>query len=531
MTPSIRIILGSIIAMMGLLALFLAMITGSVHKELVLENNRAIMQEQIRLKAIDLLEELKSKSQDLGLSLQRNSDFRTALQNKSTPTLITLLNNQFHQYFVTANIIDLRQLVVMDKNFQPIAEATDGALFIFDKMDSFCSATINRAKQRQGRDRLKIFQETCLYNKQALHIVIVPVGGLRIKGFLMIITDPIQNLAAIEASLGLPLKIQSTEANEFYVSENWPSLQNSENTYSAYHTLMSSDNESLLTISINQDLQELSEDLFNARLLIFLFTGAGTLIIVIFSIWLLRKTTLIPLDKLTHKIKQVHQDQSKIGEQLTVEGTKEIRVITRGFNEMSHEMENLYELLENMAYTDSLTKLPNRNLFQNRLQETILNYQSSKEPFALLLLDLDKFKAVNDTHGHHAGDELLKEVSVRLHNTLRNDDIVSFIDNPYIDNTLNDTVARLGGDEFAIICTGTGAVENTPVIAEKIIHALKQPFHICDHDLSVGASIGIALCPVHSEDINALVKHADVAMYLAKNTDRGYCIYEKELDK
>ena len=126
---SFRIILGAIIIMMGVLALILALLSGSIHRDLVLNNQKAMMQEMISISAKERLKDLNQVSQDLGLALQSTSEFKIALKNKNYEKLIKLLNNQFHQYFVTAGVINLQQLILFDRNFSLIMESTDGTVF------------------------------------------------------------------------------------------------------------------------------------------------------------------------------------------------------------------------------------------------------------------------------------------------------------------------------------------------------------------------------------------------------------------
>ncbi|MBF0448149.1 MAG: EAL domain-containing protein [Magnetococcales bacterium] len=161
--------------------------------------------------------------------------------------------------------------------------------------------------------------------------------------------------------------------------------------------------------------------------------------------------------------------------------------------------------LEELAYYDALTQLPNRKLFHIRLNHDVETSKRSKHSLALLFIDLDKFKHVNDTLGHGAGDDLLIQVSERLKKTIRN----------------ADTVARLGGDEFTIILTNVVKEENVSFVCENIIRSLSQPFDLSGQEASIGASIGISMFPQDGQDTETLIKHADIAMYQAKNSGRG----------
>ncbi len=172
------------------------------------------------------------------------------------------------------------------------------------------------------------------------------------------------------------------------------------------------------------------------------------------------------------------------------------------------------EALRHAALHDALTGLPNRTLLQDRLDQAINAARRDGQSLAFLLLDLDRFKEVNDSFGHYHGDLLLRQVGPRLRDALR----------------ASDTVARLGGDEFAALLPATdetGAVG----AAHKILAALDAPFAVEGEQFHVGASVGIALYPQHGDDAPTLLRRADIAMYLGKRGRRGYAVYAPEQDE
>ncbi|MGH7123133.1 MAG: putative bifunctional diguanylate cyclase/phosphodiesterase, partial [Stellaceae bacterium] len=164
---------------------------------------------------------------------------------------------------------------------------------------------------------------------------------------------------------------------------------------------------------------------------------------------------------------------------------------------------------------DSLTGLPNRTLLLQRLEQALQRYQTNpKEPFAVLFIDLDRFKFVNDTLGHQAGDTLLKEMAARLKGVLRASDVVS----------------RLGGDEFVVLLQEAGDMAQVAAVARKLLSAALKPFEILGQECRVTASIGVALFPGDAEDEESLMKNADMAMYLAKEAGKNnYQFYSKEI--
>ncbi len=172
------------------------------------------------------------------------------------------------------------------------------------------------------------------------------------------------------------------------------------------------------------------------------------------------------------------------------------------------------EALEHQALHDALTGLPNRSLLHDRLQQAIEVGRRGEQSMALLMMDLDRFKDVNDTFGHHAGDVLLGAVAVRLRSELR----------------ASDTVARLGGDEFAIVLAGVDGEGGAERAARKLLRALELPFQVEGESLHIGASIGMALFPDHGADGDLLMRHADIAMYVAKRAGSGCSLYSPDED-
>ena len=173
------------------------------------------------------------------------------------------------------------------------------------------------------------------------------------------------------------------------------------------------------------------------------------------------------------------------------------------------------EALAHQALHDSLTGLPNRALLQDRVEQALLAARRHGTSLALLFADLDRFKEVNDTFGHPMGDDLLREVAVRLRMAVR----------------AADTVARLGGDEFAILLPQITDVREAMDVCERIRASLATPVVIGSDTLFVEASVGIALSPDHGNDVDTLMRHADVAMYVAKRADTDCAVYEPGADR
>ncbi len=174
------------------------------------------------------------------------------------------------------------------------------------------------------------------------------------------------------------------------------------------------------------------------------------------------------------------------------------------------------EQVRYMAYYDALTGLPNRLFFKEQLSYLISHANRNKEQLAIMFLDLDRFKNINDTLGHKAGDELLKQTALRLKEALKEQVIV----------------VRMGGDEFIVAFPDLGKESNISRLAQEIIDAFKEPFNIGGHDMYISTSIGISLYPHDGVDIDNLIKNADIAMYRAKDNGRNnYQFYTEDMNK
>jgi diguanylate cyclase (GGDEF)-like protein len=180
----------------------------------------------------------------------------------------------------------------------------------------------------------------------------------------------------------------------------------------------------------------------------------------------------------------------------------------------SRRLRRTATLNEELASHDALTGLPNRSLLKDRVDQALAASSRTGRCPALLLLDLDRFKEINDTLGHHHGDLLLQQVGRRLQESLR----------------AADTVARLGGDEFVVLLPDPPSPHAALVAAEKLLAALTEPFVLDDVTLDVEGSFGLAVHPEHGTTFETLLQHADVAMYAAKETHAGVCLYEPNQD-
>lgn len=172
--------------------------------------------------------------------------------------------------------------------------------------------------------------------------------------------------------------------------------------------------------------------------------------------------------------------------------------------------------IAHMANHDALTNLPNRNLLQDRIKQALIYAKRNKVQGAVMFIDLDKFKVINDTLGHDFGDHLLKEVALRLVSCLRS----------------QDTVARYGGDEFIVVLHSVATTQSIGPVAQKVLDTLLKPYYFKNQELNISASIGIAVFPDDGDDANPLITNSDAAMYSAKQSGRNnYKFFQSSMNK
>lgn len=217
-------------------------------------------------------------------------------------------------------------------------------------------------------------------------------------------------------------------------------------------------------------------------------------------------------------IKQAEEDLKQANELLEVQvaqRTSELKSANDKLRLDLEERKRVEQSIRHMAHHDALTGLPNRALFRDRLSHAMAQADRYHQILAVLFLDLDRFKAINDTLGHNVGDQLLKIAAERLRSCVRD----------------CDTVARLGGDEFTIIVEDIIEVQDAAVVAQKILDTLSQPFNLYGHEVFISVSIGLTLYPNDDENADNLLRNADSAMYRAKEYGRNnYQFYVADMN-
>ncbi|MAM86374.1 MAG: hypothetical protein CME36_03570 [unclassified Hahellaceae] len=218
-----------------------------------------------------------------------------------------------------------------------------------------------------------------------------------------------------------------------------------------------------------------------------------------------------------HLLKKIH-----------VKGNDEVGALAESINAMSASLQKSHEQVRFLAYHDTLTALPNRLMFYEQLASTIATARRSGARFAVLYLDLDHFKRVNDTLGHRAGDQLLGIVAERLAHCMRESDFIARSDSTEDEVSSPGMLARIGGDEFLLLLQDIPDLLLPGVIAERIVDSISKPIPVDNNECYVSASLGITIYPDDGESPDLLIKYADIAMYHAKSEGRNNFQYYRD---
>ncbi|HKT16052.1 MAG TPA: EAL domain-containing protein [Allosphingosinicella sp.] len=240
-------------------------------------------------------------------------------------------------------------------------------------------------------------------------------------------------------------------------------------------------------------------------------TGIIGLLLLLLGSWRLALSITKPISALDRAARLMEEGETA---EVPVETRDEIGRLAQSFNRMVAEIAERERRITQLAFNDSLTGLPNRAFFRQHLDLELQQAAHRDAPLALLCIDLDNFKSVNDTLGHPVGDELLRKVGDRLRK--------------HVGDAL---IARLGGDEFIVVISRGIDGDEPGAIAKRLIAALGDPLRVENHELTIGASVGIALYPADGRDADTLLKNADLALYQAKEQGRGtYRFFESEMN-
>jgi len=448
--------------------------------------------------------------------LSRDFAFRQAVATGDAPTISSVLNN--HGTRIQANVM----LLVSPDNI-----ITADSSHRSDHGEAFPRPALIHAAQRLGKASAIMRIEDSLYQ-----VVVVPVlapepiawvaMGFSIdKSFL----EDLRALTSLQVSFLEPKpdggwSVLGTTQPEGEIAAALRELSSKEEPAGAPVQIGGFDTVLLalpqsggdpIEVALQRSIVEGLEPFERLKSLLVLLTVASIAASIAGSVIVARRITQ-PLATLSEFARRVRDGD--YGSRMKLGRDDEVGALSASFNHMLEGIQARQAEILRLAYEDTVTGLPNRGMFSAQLAEAVEAYRQDGTPVAVLLMDLDRFKFINDTLGHHAGDLVLQAVAKRLRESLRE----------------SDKVARLGGDEFAILLAG-GDLGRASAVGRMIQAILEDPIDLDGQPVDVGSSIGIAQCPAHGEDPGILLRHADIAMYVAKRERSGVEIYQSHYDQ
>ena len=314
------------------------------------------------------------------------------------------------------------------------------------------------------------------------------------------------------AGLRLPVDFMPTIHRSMQAGSAEVSLQ-LDGTPTGVHFRRVNDNLLLFAAHPDADMHNLIVQsavvVLSGLLLVVVFTGGGLVAV-------LARHIVRPVERLGKVAAEIGSGNWNV--QSGIKSNDEIGDLARAVESMALNLKDADERVRFLAYHDNLTGLPNRAMFRDYLTRALAQAERAEQKLGILFLDIDGFKRINDTLGHQTGDLLLKEVARRLSTHLREADMLTHVDD---NNTPEDLLARLGGDEFIVLLTAIQDLHGPGTVARRFIKALGETMILNGQECNIGASIGIAIYPDDGHDAGELIKHADIAMYHAKNLGKN----------
>jgi signal transduction histidine kinase len=334
---SLRNILISIIVVMGVVSVSLIAVSESMFNDLVRESEHTAMSDLVWLKVDDLLNEHFDKTKKLGLSLQGDPVIRTSFREGDADAVSKLLNSQFHQYFVTAGIVDLKKLYVLDKKYNYFSESTE----VIKKTESGnlpCMNALARAKAREGGERLRPIYSLCSEANQHYNfLTIVPIGTLSPKGYVMVLTDFSSVLKGLEKDLGMPILLRYPDGVSAYQSDSWDELGMSEAHISVNHDLKNEDGNTALHVDVRRNVSAFQKQWDLTGLYITLASIGFIMLATIVAFFVLRRG-LYPLEQLKQAAERLSQG---VFQKVSTTSYPEIDIPIQSFNSMAEKITSL----------------------------------------------------------------------------------------------------------------------------------------------------------------------------------------------
>ena len=474
----------------GVLGLVLVFYTSIYYRNIAYEHYQRTLHILATIKVEEIIDKLTSDTADLARAIARQPDFQGHLSARRFEALARQLDEQFYQYFVTANVIDLAKLYVVDADFNLLGESAEGAEpGSSDRL--ICPELGLNASQRSGAERLQLMAGTCTHDQRPMFVLISPHGGLKAEGYIQIVANLASSLTRLESSLGMPIQIRLKNGAVSYQSSDWAEMAQNKNHIPVVYELGTHDDERAATIVFLADMTPFNQRVLTHRNWVMALATLVIAATVALILYMLHSSTIAPLSR-------------------------------------------IHRILHRIGIDDASPTGNHRVLFAQLLENIITLQKNQAQRFAVMILDLDNFDAVNQQFGHDAGNALLEQIGERLSSMLRDTDRVSWSGTDTPGHKLlpagtrteyRATLARLGGDEFGMLLPTVEREHQAMSVAGRVTDSLESVYSVGDQELMLRCHIGISIYPDHGERAEELIRNADKAMFEAKQGAGKYCIY------
>jgi len=487
------------IILLGVVSAAAVYVNARTYRDLAFDLQRQYMTRLIAARSDDLLAEQVHQAQHAGQALLEQDAFRAAYALRDADELATVLAGFLRHDTAAAPALAVSGVYLFDADAVLLAAAASPDTAAAAEDGVVCPGLVAGARLQGAEQRPLPLHELCAHHGAPYLGTLVELGERSAPDYLQIVIDPLPALVQIGTRLDMPVQLRRMDDSSVYVTPGWEAAAAAGGVLSDF-VLTADDARPLLRITAWRDADALVLHLDRTNQRLLLVVALIIVAAVAFALLMVKYSVFKPLRDLSYRLRI-----SRGRDSAAAASTERDPPVS------FHALGELYATLHDMAIRDPLTGTYNRALLEDRLKQVIAEHRRSPCIAAILLVDLVRFKYVNDVMGHHTGDLLLKQVVERIGQVLRE----------------SDTLARLGGDEFVIVLPDTDAEQATQV-AQKITQSMQREFEVEGNKLAAAVSIGIALMPEHGADVETLLRNADYAMYSIKNDKSGYAVYDPE---
>lgn len=515
-----------IIVVMGLLGLAATLVTGQIYHSLTLRSQMENIHQLLQQETTNSLQRVKQYTLQFSTLIINSDSFIRHVSNQSQANTLKHLGSLKQSPFLLSGVLNVKQinLYAMDEKLTGGVEFGEHA--VNNTINPICTLAKSTSRISGSEQEMDISYDVCVKHQLPYLSSILPYSINQQHGLLELVVNLTPNLQQLEQQISLPVRLRLANQSIVFASGNWPK-QPDKDSITSYEINTNIGNPVFYIDAIHQD-PTLNTALHTARIWVISGAGISIALVILLAMLIMKKTLINPVNEVIRSIRMLRDDKNNLGAQVNSRGVREVIQLADDFNAMSSTLSHLYNTLETMAYTDALTRLGNRKLFHEKLEQVMSCAQSKDIKAALLVIDLDKFKQVNDAYGHQTGDKLLIAISNHFSHVLRNSDYLAKLTADDIASPVQDYVARVGGDEFAVILPVVVSEQDAIAVAKKLINIIQKPVLIDKREITVGLSIGIALFPEHAQNTTQLIQHADQAMYYAKKNNQDYRVYSPD---